>query len=876
MIRALSLLLFSFAAGAQQYMVSTFAGGVPPATPATAAAVSIGDPPRVTVDAAGNLYFASLYSVYKVDRAGLLVRLAGTGRKGLTGDGGPALAAQLSNPVGVAVDGGGNVYFAERDANLIRRISATGAISAIPIDGLNGPMGMLFDPAGNLYIADTRNNTVRKVAPNNVITTVAGNGSPGFAGDGGAATAASLNGPEGIALDRAGNLYIADTFNHRVRMVSPNGVITTFAGVGSPGFSGDDAEAANAHMILPTDVAVDAAGAIYVADLGNSRIRRVANGIITTIAGNGGGLPPRDGLNATAVRLSGPTGIAVDPTGGIYIAEGSIGSGSGLDGGIFRIWRVAAGTISAAAGVGLRSFSGDGGPAALAQFDTPAGMTVDSKGNLYVADSANNRVRKIGPDGVVTTIAGNALPGFAGDTELATGSELNRPTGVATDAAGNIYIADSGNNRIRVISPAGTIGTLAGNGNTAFFGDRGSSVEAALNRPRGVAVDAAGAVYIADTGNRRIRRVLNGVIDTVAENLVAPSEVAVDASGAIWVADSGDGTLRRFFRGGSISVPLPGARGIAVDPFGNVFASGLDRIVKVSADGSTTVIAGAGQCCYEGDGGPAAAARFNAPWGLAPDSAGNLYIADSGNNAIRLATVASSTFFIRSIVNTASNRAGSIAPGEIITIYGAGLGPAALSAGVASDGVLPTTVSGTRVLINGTAAPLIYVAAGQISAIVPYSISGDSAQIVVQAPNLSMTSPFSIGVTANAPGIFTADSTGSGPALALNGDGSANSSARPAPAGSILVLFATGEGQTTPAGSDGRIVTAPAPEPVAAVSVIIGGRNAPVQRATGLPGAPAGLLQVVVTVPAGATGQLPVVMLVGNSQAQSGVTVSVQ
>jgi uncharacterized protein (TIGR03437 family) len=852
MTRAVLFFLFSVAAFAQQYVMSTFAGGAPPVTPADAATVSIGDPPRVTVDAFGNTYFGSLRSIYRVDRTGSLSRIAGTGRAGVTVDG-PALSAQLTYPVGIAVDDAGNVFYTERNDTRLRRVSPSGVLTTVPVEGLVRPMGLRFDAAGNLYIADTGANVIRRLTPSGALTTVAGNGAADFSGDGGPATSASLNGPEGMALDRAGNLYIADTFNHRVRVVAAGGTIATFAGTGFPGALGDNGPPASAQMILPTDVDVDTAGAVYIADLGNSLVRKVANGVIVTVAGNTGGLPPRDGLNATAVRLGGPTGIAIDDAGAIYIAEGSIGSGSGLDGGVFRIWKVADARISALAGVGARSFSGDGGPAALAQFDTPAGMAYDASGNLYVADSRNHRIRKISPEGIVTTVAGNALRGFSGDGGRATTAELNTPSGVAVDHNGNLFIADTGNNRVRMVFPTGIIGTLAGNGNTAYFGDGGSSVAAALNRPRGVAVDLDGAVYIADTGNGRIRRVLSAVITTFADGLSAPTGVVVDDTYAVWVADPGNGSVRRFSAAGSLNAPLPGARGIAIDPSGNVFAAGLDRVVKVGADGTIAPIAGTGQCCYAGDGGPAGAARLNAPWGLAADASGNILIADSGNDAIRVASVTASTFFIRTIVNGASNQAGGIAPGQIVAIYGAGLGPSTLV--VAPPDTQPTDLAGTRVLVNGTLARLLYVSAGQIAAIVPAALVGANADIVVASGNVS-TPPFPLAIVAASPGIFTADATGLGQARALNADGSANGGSRPALVGTTLTLFATGEGLSADA-----------------IAVSIGGLQAPVQSSTRTP---SGVLQVTVAVPSGITGRLPVVLTAGATQSQPGVTVAIQ
>jgi len=883
MKRALLLGFLSFAASAQQFVMSTVAGGLPPATPSGAAGTSIGDPPRIAVDSAGNVYFAGLHSIFKVDRSGTLQRIAGTGHAGLTGDGGSALTAQISDPVGIAVDGAGNVYYTERTAGLIRRVTTSGQIATYA-SGLSTPMGLLADSAGNLYVAEMSANDVRRISQNGDSAIVAGNGAAAFSGDGGLATAAALNGPEGIALDAAGTLYIADTFNHRVRAVS-NGVIATVAGNGFPIFSGDAGKATAASMILPTDVAVDRSGALYIADLGNSRIRKVVNGVISTVAGSAATTPPIDGLAATDVRFSGPTGVAVDSTGGIYIAEGSIGSGSGLDGGIFKIWKVGTnGKLATVAGTGNRSYSGDNGPAALAQFDSPAGMTMDARGNLYIADSRNNRIRKIATDGTVTTVAGNALAGFSGENAPATLAELNHPTGVAIDAAGNLYIADTGNNRVRLVYPTGIIGTVAGNGNTAFFGDGGIAYNGALNHPEGVAVDEDGTVYIADTGNHRIRRVVSGIIDTIVDGLDAPSSVAV-RSGQIAIADRGNGSVR-LAGPTNASFALADAHGVTIDPGLNVYATGANQVIRIGfarqSESSplrlaATTLVGTGQCCYNGDGGPAGAALLNAPWGIVLDPSGNLYIADTGNDAIRMATVSASTFFIRAIANAASNVAGAIAPGEIVTIYGAGLGPQNLVAPQQSapGSVLPTDIAGTSVTFNGAPAPLLYASAGQVSAIVPYGVTGATASVVVKVSGVS-TQPFPTPLAPAVPGIFTADASGSGPARAFNADGSANTPGTPAVVGAAVTVYVTGEGETIPAGVDGKIAAGSGPAPALPVIVLIGGVPATVQSAAGAPGLPAGVMQVTATVPAGVSGRVPVVVTVGGARSQAGVTIAVE
>ena len=693
MIRRFFLLVFlciNEVSWGQQYVISTLSGGIPPATPSSAAAASIGDPPRVTVDAAGNVYFASLHSVFKVDGQGILTRIAGTGRFGVSGDGGPAINAQLAFPDGVAVDATGNVYVTDRAAHVIRKISTSGVIGTFAGTGkngfsgdggpaanaqFNGPTGLAFDSAGNLYVADTDNSCIRMISPDGTVVTVAGTNARDFGGDGGPALQASLNQPEGVAADLAGNLYIADTFNNRIRRVAPGGTITTFAGTGFPGGSGDSGPAASANLFLPTDVAVDHSGVVYIADLGAVRIRKVAQGIISTVAGNTTtDQLPRDGAAALSVRIGGPTGVAVDAAGAFYFAAGSIGSGSGLTVGDFKIWKVTPdGLFSTLAGNGYNSFSGDGGPAAQAQIDTPAGMARDSAGNLYFADPAANRVRKISTDGTITTVAGTGVAGFDGESGPAIAALLNQPMGVAVSPDGNLFVADTGNNRIREVLSDGTIGTYAGNGNAALFGDGGSPLDAAIHAPRAIVFDPNGNLYIADTLDHRVRRidVSTYTIDTVAGKgqgfagdggpalnalLNLPTSLALDSAGNLYIADQANGRIRKVSSNGIISTVagtdtvftgdggpainalVSSPRGVAVDGAGNVYISepGENRIRKVTPDGAIATIAGNGNCCYANDPGPATSAPLNLPWGLAVDSTGNVFVADSGNSAIRL------------------------------------------------------------------------------------------------------------------------------------------------------------------------------------------------------------------------------------------------
>jgi len=906
----LGLILAGLPACAQQYIITTIAGGAPPVTPTAAAGASIGDPPRVAVDAAGNVYFASIDSVFKVDHAGTLTRLAGTGRYGISGDG-AATSAQLAFPEGLAVDAGGDVYVAEHDANRIRKISADGAISTFAGTGtagfsgdgglaasaqFRGPTGLGIDSAGNLYVADTGNSVIRKISPGGVITTVAGSTELGYGGDGGPATQADLNGPEGVAADAAGNLYIADTFNHRIRKVALDGTMTTFAGNGYPGYGGDNGPATGATVELPTDVTVDQQGGIFIADLGSSRIRKVTNGIISTAVGTTNGQTPVGGQLADSVRLSGPTGVAVDSAGTIYFAEGSIGSGSGLDVGDFRIWKVTTDNVLAvAAGNGLDSFSGDGGPAILAQLNAPANVAVDSEGNLFVADSLNNRVRRISADGQIATVAGTGAAGFGGDQGPATKALLNQPMGVAVDAGGNLYIADTGNNKVRMVYPDGTIGTLAGNGNAAFFGDGGDALTAALHAPRAVAIDATGVLYVADTLDHRVRTIVDGIIDTVAGRgqgfggdgsqasnalLNFPSSLTTDSNGNLYIADQDNGRIRKVSAAGIISTvadSLSNPQGVTVDRAGNVYVSeaGHNRIRKVAGDGTVTTVAGNGQCCYTNDGGPATSASLNSPWGIAADPSGNIYFADSANDAIRLLQPAPAGGVQGAVTNAASNLAGPIAPGEIVTIYGSGIGPAqpAQFQSVNSLGLVGPQLGGESVLFNGTFGPVLYASATQVTAIVPYSVAGPNVQIAVEYQRRILLTT-AAALAATAPALFTMDASGRGQALAYNQDGSLNSATHPAAGGSVVTFLGTGEGQTTPAGVDGQLDGTPAPRPVAPVAVTIGGQPATVQYAGGSAGSVAGVLQINVLVPAGLpAGPVPVVVQAGGVSSPPGVTI---
>ena len=340
------------------------------------------------------------------EAAGTIATVAGTGTSGYSGDGGAATDATLDAPRTLAVD-----------------------------------------REGNVYVADTDNNVIRRIDPSGAITTIAGNGEPGWSGDGGPATEARITWPHSVAVDDAGNVYVADSRNHRIRRVDPTGVITTVAGTGRGGFSGDPGPATEAFLDNPKGVAVDSAGRLYIADTGNNRVRRVdPSGVIITVAGNGVAGGGGDGGRATEAEVTRPRAVAVDGAGNLYLLEGTEGE-------VGRIRKVDGdGIITLFAGAGGAGFGGDGGPATEALFNRPRDLAADAAGNVYVADSENQRVRKVDTSGTVTTIAGTGDSDFSGDGGPATEAELSVLRGVAVGPHGDLFLADTGNHRIRRIA----------------------------------------------------------------------------------------------------------------------------------------------------------------------------------------------------------------------------------------------------------------------------------------------------------------------------------------------------------------------------------------------------------------------------------------
>jgi uncharacterized protein (TIGR03437 family) len=586
------------------------------------------------------------------------------------------------------------------------------------------------------------------IAQGGIITTVAGNGNGGLAGEGGPATSASLTAPVGVAVDAAGNIFIADTGNERIRRVSGSGIITTVAG---GGFSGDGGPATSAAL-GPTAVAVDSSGNLFIADGGNNRIRKVsASGIITTVAGTGARGFSGDGGPATSETLSLVCcggAVALDSSGNLFIA----------DGGNNRIRKVSAsGIITTVAGNGKGGFSGDGGLATSASLSLPIGVAVDANGNIFVADWGNNRIRKVSASGVITTVAGNGALSppylgagtFSGDGGPATAAGLNRPNGIAADASGELFIADSGNERIREVSASGIISTVAGNGSLSFSGDGAAATSASLNLYGGgaVAVDASGNFFIADTGNNRIRE--------VSRLAASPS---VPATG---VAD-GAGFSARISGGG----------------IGSIFGTNLAATTMSASSVPLPTTLGGGTVSMNGISVPLffvspLQINFQVPWQLLSSQVATLAVTTSGGTSPPVpVTLYSASPGIFTIKTTNSSIQGAIqfansptlvAPvgaitgavshpattGDILTIYCSGLGAVTnspVSGSVAGSGTdVSTVLAQVSVTIGGQSAPVLFaglapgfVGLYQVNVQFPAGVaSGSVVPVILTTVNLS-------------------------------------------------------------------------------------------------------------------------------------------
>jgi hypothetical protein len=693
----LTLLLVSFPALSQD-VITTSIGGGPNGIPAIDA--NLYNPYGVAVDTSGNVYITSFNQnrVFKVNAAGTISVVAGSGSYGYAGDGvtGGAGNASLEHPYAVAVDGTGNVYIADQYNCVVRKVDTTNTITTIAgIAGSCGysgdsgkgtaaqlyfPDGLGLDSSGNLFIGDNNNCVVRRlVLSTNVITTYAGNHTCGYSGDNGAATSAELSTVYGIGADSSGNIFIADAGNCVIReVVKATQRISTVAGNHTCGYNGDNGLATSAEMNQIFGIAVNGT-AITIGDYYNQRVRQfTVGGNITTVAGNGTacGGTCGEGGPATSAELNGPVGVASTSTGTIYIAnDNNYVIDKFTVGGNLNLF---AGNHSPTVETLINN-----APASGVVLNFPYGLADDSSGNVYIADSHNFMVREdVKSTGLVDFFAGDGTYGYSGDGGAATSAELTYVYGVAKDSAGNVYIADNSNCLIRKVNPAGTISTFAGFlvGGTSprcgYTGDGGAATGAELNQPYDVAVDTKNNVYIADYANYVVRKVsTTGIITTIAgiggiagysgdggpatnALLYGPTAVAVDPAGNVFIADYNNCRVRQInavtgiittvagngycgFTGDGLAIDVGVAypQGVAVDANDNLFIGDFDERVRwVSPNGMITTVAGNGTGGYTGDGGLATSAELNEPTGVALDSAGDILFSDYNNLRVRTIT----------------------------------------------------------------------------------------------------------------------------------------------------------------------------------------------------------------------------------------------
>jgi formylglycine-generating enzyme required for sulfatase activity len=632
-------------------VVTTFAGNAPLtyglADDGTGPAASFGAPIGVAVDASGNVFVADTQNnmIRKITPDGVVSTLAGSRKEGRAD--GLGAVASFNNPQGIAVDFNSTIYVADTNNNLIRRISTDGDVTTLAGSGKQGhedgvgaaasfslPCAVAVDSIGNLYVTDG-GGIIRKVSSDGVVTTFAGSGKPGHADGKGAS--ASFHFPGGVAVDSSGDVLVCDTGNNTIRRISRDGEVTTLAGSGKRGKT--DGQAAAASFDGPLGIAVDTAGSIYIGDSEGGTIRKIGpDGLVSTLVGTGAGM----------LR---PGGISLDASGSIYVADTyhSVVRKIAPDGGV---------TILA----GALKWGYVDGPAATALFNSPEGIAADSSGNLYVADSVNQRIRKITPNGEVTTLAGTGEEGHANG--FSSSATFQFPGGLAVDSTGNLYVADYFNQRIRKISASGEVTTLAGSGKEGHADGRGSV--ASFSRPSGVAVDSSGIVYVADSMNELIRKITpDGEVTTLAgsgkdgradgrgraASFYYPQEIAVDSTGNLYVADTGNSLVRKITPTGMVTTLAgKGYRGtadgrgaaayfydpqaVAVDSSGYVYVAEADNLIRrVSPDGVVTTLAGSGSKGHADGAG--AAASFNRPTGIALGPSGIFYITDTDNNTIR-------------------------------------------------------------------------------------------------------------------------------------------------------------------------------------------------------------------------------------------------
>jgi len=623
----------------ERYRFTTLAGSIPANRDGTGLDARFVRPAGIAVDASGNFYVAdyATATIRKITSTGGVTTVAG-GPFEMGSVDGAGNGARFNQPVGMAVDTTGNLYVGDGFNHTIRKITPAGMVTTLAglartpgsVDGkgnaarFNNPQGLAIDQEGNVLVADLGNQTIRKITADGTVTTLA-TGVLSF----------------GIAVDQTGNIYVANLQN-RIDRITPDGVLAPFAGTGVQGSA--DGPANVAQFNGPRGITVDSAGNIFVADFRNHTIRKVTSeGVVSTVAGLADTIGSADGVGDVA-RFHYPYTLVAGSAGELYVVDTFNGT----------VRKIKPGRVVSTF-AGLATQGSADGAGANAQFSRPAGVAVDGAGNLYVADTDNHTIRKIVPGALVSTFAGS--PGVPGSSDgFRTEARFNRPFGVAVDKFGNVYVGDTINHTIRKITATGLVTTIAGSPGSAGSND-GQDSAARFTLPQGLAVDDAGNIYVADYFNHTIRKITpGGLVSTFAGSpdpgspgqLVDgtgsaarfswPDGVALDNAGYLYVADGG--AIRKISPAAVVTtLARTNTGGVALDGAGNVYTGGYindNTIRKITPSGAITILGGARGAAPGSMDGTGSAARFYVPSGVAVDSAGYLYVADLGNNAIRV------------------------------------------------------------------------------------------------------------------------------------------------------------------------------------------------------------------------------------------------
>jgi uncharacterized protein (TIGR03437 family) len=818
---------------------------------------------------------------------------------------------------------------------------AGGAIrSGVPAKNvfLDNIAGLAWDRTGDVVFCDQTNNVIRRVRADGILETIAGTGVTGFAGDGGPAPAALLNGPASPHYDSAGNLYFADQANYRVRRIDSKGIISTVAGDGIPFAAGMDTSGPALERSLGgIELAIGLPGKVYILDTSLGRLRLLtADGQLQDFAA----FSP-DQFSTSSLTSDGAGNLYVIETSG-YRYEAIVRIAPDGTFSTFREWQAIGYFFFAAVGLitadadgnvyGIQSssivrFSPDGSDTVIAgggqgyasspdgptlpSVINPSLLAVDAQGNIAFADTfvfvnhylALAEIREITPASQLRTLAGNA-PQIVPDGTPLSSAWFEQPSAIAFSRTGDLYLAEFRACLIRKIGASGVLSTFAGTGNCAYPAPSGRNAKTAdIVQPYSLAVDSQNRVWVADYYLNLYSIAQDGSISPILQTPVTGGKglLAIDAKDRVYVLglDSlyrvlGDGSYQMIIPAPSASAAgwlFAGGTGIGADASGNIYFAAAGTVFSVGDDGTFVPISAspfdggnslavdsahriwqgeytdltaagpAGVAVlgnlypgFSGDGGPAMSARFSSASSLAFSPAGDLYMVD-GNRIRKLSGISSTppTPAIDSggIVNAASYLGGAIAPGELVAVFGSNFGAETLEIAALGNNAYPTALGRTRVLFNGTPGAITALTPNQINVFVPANYPFDTTASVVVEVDAALSQPVTVAVSATAPGIFTADSSGSGQGAILNQDGSLNSAANPAARGSIVSLFGTGLGLSTPQLPDGALaLSTPYPAPQAAVTAFIGGQPADVLYAGAAPFLPGGVFQINARIPA--------------------------